>query len=41
MDAKVEQILMQVRDKLGLGDDLLLCEVKSTGGQFIHFGFIY
>ena len=33
MDTSVEQILSSARDKLCLGDDLVLCEVKSTGGK--------
>lgn len=33
MDARVEQLLALTTEKLGLGDDLLLCEVKSTGGN--------
>lgn len=31
MDSTVEQILSSARDKLCLGEDLVLCEVKSTG----------
>ncbi|XP_053373396.1 rap guanine nucleotide exchange factor 4-like isoform X2 [Mercenaria mercenaria] len=35
MDTKVEQLLLSTKEKLGLGDDLILCEVKSTGERLI------
>lgn len=36
MDCSVLQIVEQARDKLCLGEDLVLCEVKSSGGKFTH-----
>lgn len=33
MDSTVGEIIASARDKLCLGDDPVLCEVKSTGGQ--------
>ena len=35
MDCSVQQIVEQASDKLCLGDDLVLCEVKSSGGKMI------
>ena len=35
MDCSVQQIVEQARDKLCLGDDLILCEVKSTGERTV------
>ena len=32
MDATVDKILEQASTKLSLGEDLVLCEVKSNGG---------
>ena len=40
MDATVAEIIAAARDKLCLGDDPRLCEVKSNGGQYwTHFFF--
>ena len=33
MDTAVEKVLSNTKLKLGLGRDLVLCEVKSTGGE--------
>lgn len=38
MDCSVQQIVEQARDKLCLGEDLVLCEVKSSGGMLTHYG---
>ena len=32
-DARVNEVVMHAANKLGLGEDLVLCEVKSSGGQ--------
>ena len=35
MDASVEEVVRQASDKLGIsaGEELVLCEVKSSGGK--------
>ncbi|CAC5379061.1 RAPGEF4 [Mytilus coruscus] len=35
MDCSVQQIVEQARDKLCLGEDLVLCEVKSSGERVV------
>lgn len=33
MDTTVEEIIQHASSKLCLGDDLVLCEIKSNGGE--------
>ena len=42
MDCSVHQVISHVRRKLSLGSDLILCEVRSTGGRsrFNYFFFL-
>lgn len=35
MDSSVGEIVMSAKDKLCLGDDPVLCEVKSNGGMHV------
>ena len=37
-DITVEAIMAQAADKLCLGDELVMCEVKSNGGRFTSDG---
>ena len=35
MDATIDQVIRYSASKLCLGDDLVVCEVKSTGGESV------